>query len=126
MAVNVVASSCWLEYLAGSEIGDRVSSAVEDIGNLLVPSISIYEVFKKLLRESGEEYALKVAAHMSQGLVLDLDADLSIEAARIGVERGLPLADSIIYASAARFGATLWTQDAHFKGLPGVVFFEKA
>ncbi len=63
---------------------------------------------------------------MSQGLVLDLDADLSIEAARIGVERGLPLADSIIYASAARFGATLWTQDAHFKGLPGVVFFEKA
>lgn len=124
--MNVVASSCWLEYLAGSEIGDRVSSAVEDIGNLLVPSISIYEVFKKLLRESGEEYALKVAAHMSQGLVLDLDADLSIEAARIGVERGLPLADSIIYASAARFGATLWTQDAHFKGLPGVVFFEKA
>lgn len=124
--MNVVDSSCWLEYLAGSEIGDRVSSAVEDIGNLLVPSISIYEVFKKLLRESGEEYALKVAAHMSQGLVLDLDADLSIEAARIGVERGLPLADSISYASAARFGATLWTQDAHFKGLPGVVFFEKA
>lgn len=124
--MNVVDSSCWLEYLAGSEVGDRVSSAVEDIGNLLVPSISIYEVFKKLLRESGEEFALKVAAHMSQGLVSDLDAALSIEAARIGVERGLPLADSVIYASAARYGATLWTQDARFKGLPGVVLFEKA
>jgi hypothetical protein len=67
--VKVVDSSCWPEYLAGSEIGDRVSSAVEDTGNLLVPSISIYEVLKKLLCESGEDYALKVAAHMSQGLV---------------------------------------------------------
>ena len=120
-AANVVDSSGWLEYFAGSTRADQFAAAIEDAANLLVPVISIYEVFKKVLRDRGENDALQVASVMQSGRVIDLDTALAMEAARYT----LPLADSIIYATAILNAATLWTQDEHFKDLPQVRYFPK-
>ena len=119
--VNVVDSSGWLEYFTDSDRASLFAPAIQDTENLRVPVISIYEVFKKVLRERGEDAALQVASMMQVGQVIDLDDSLVLEAARYP----LPLADSIIYASALRQGATLWTQDEHFKSLPKVRFFAR-
>lgn len=116
---NVVDSSGWLEYLVGTDRASLFAEAVEDTNNLIVPVISIYEVFKKVLRERGEDTALQVASVMQSGTVIDLDSALALEAARYS----LPLADSIIYASTMRHDAVLWTQDEHFKDLPDVRYF---
>lgn len=124
--MNIVDSSCWLEYFAGSEIGDKVAKAINDLENLIVPSITIYEVFKKLLLELDEDKALFAIAHMKQGHVIDLDADLAITAAQIGKEMKLPMADSIIYATCKKNSGVLWTQDKHFESLESVIYFEKS
>lgn len=116
---NVVDSSGWLEYLVGTDRASLFAEAIEDTNNLIVPVISIYEVFKKVLRERGEDTALQVASVMQSGTVIDLDSALALEAARYS----LPLADSIIYASTMRHDAVLWTQDEHFKDLPDVRYF---
>ena len=118
---NVVDSSGWLEYLADSERAPLFAPAIEDTENLIVPVVCIYEVFKKVLRERGEDDALQVASMMQAGRVVDLEMALALEAAR----SSLPFADSIIYAVALRHQATLWTQDEHFKDLPSVRFFSK-
>lgn len=118
---NLVDSSCWLEYFADSDQAGLFASPIEDIENLIVPTIAIYEVFKKVLRERGEDEAILIAGTMQGGHVVDLDDSLAIEAAH----HALPLADSIIYATAVRHGAVLWTQDEHFKDLPNVRFFAK-
>jgi predicted nucleic acid-binding protein len=123
--LNLVDSSCWLEYFAGSEVGDAVASAVENLQDLIVPSITIFEVFKKILLEVDEDRALLAAAHMKQGRVVDLDADLSIYAAKVGREFQLALADSIIYATALKYGCVVWSQDKHFQELPHVKYFPK-
>ncbi len=118
---NVVDSSGWLEYFADTDRAGFFARAIEDAANLFVPVISIYEVFKKVFRERGENDALQIVGMMQAGQVVDLDCSLALEAGRYG----LPLADSIIYATAMRHGATVWTQDEHFKDLPGVQFFAK-
>lgn len=118
---NIVDSSAWLEYLADTDQAEHFELALLDTANLIVPVITIYEVFKKVLREVGEGEALNVAAQMQSGEVVDLDVSLVMDAARYA----LPLADSIIYATAIHAGATLWTQDAHFEGLPHVKYFAK-
>ncbi len=118
---NVVDSSGWLEYFTDSDRAPLFASAIEDAENLFVPVISIYEVFKKVLRERGEDDALQVASMMQVGQLVDLDCALALEAAR----HPLPLADSIIYATAMHHKATLWTQDEHFKDLPNVRFFPR-
>jgi predicted nucleic acid-binding protein len=118
-AANVVDSSGWLEYFTDSDRASLFASAIEDAENLLVPVISMYEVFRKVLRERGEDDALQAASLMQAGQVIDLDSALAMEAAR----HPLPMADSIIYATAMRYDATLWTQDEHFKDLPNVRFF---
>lgn len=119
-AANVVDSSGWLEYLTDSNRAPFFAPAVEDAGNLLVPVISIYEVFKKVLRERGEDAALQVASVMQCGRLIELDSGLAFEAARYP----LPLADSLIYATAMRHEATLWTQAEHCRDLPNVRFFQ--
>jgi len=123
--MNVVDSSCWLEYFAGSAVGDAVGPVLEDLENLVVPSITIYEVFKKLLTETDEDRALLAVAHMKQGKIVELDSDLSIYSAKIGKDFKLAMADSIIYATTLKFSCKLWTQDKHFAGLTGVQYFEK-
>ena len=119
---NVVDSSGWLEYFADSDRSGFFASAIEDTDNLIVPVISIYEVFKKVFRERGEDAAIQVASMMQNGTVVDLDATLAMDAARLP----LPFADSIIYATVIQNEATLWTQDEHFKDLPGVRYLNKS
>ena len=123
--MNIVDSSCWLEYFAGSRVGDEVSSVIEDTDHLLVPSIIIYEVFKKLILELDEDKAIYAVAHMKQGHIVNLDTDLAIYAAKIGKDNKLAMADSIIYAITKKYNALLWTQDKHFKDLKSVKYFEK-
>jgi len=123
--MNLVDSSCWLEYFAGSSVGEAVASAIEDIDNLLVPTIVLYEVFKKLLTELDEDKALFAVAHMKQGHVINLDSDLAIYSASVGKEYKLAMADSIIYATNKKYNSILWTQDKHFQGLNSVKYFSK-
>jgi toxin FitB len=123
--MNIIDSSCWLEYFAGTEVGEKVAPILKNIEEVVVPSITIYEVFKKLLHELDEDRALFAIAHMKQGKVIDLDADLAVYSAQMGKELKLAMADSIIYAITKKFNATLWTQDKHFKSLDLVKYFEK-
>lgn len=119
--LNVVDSSAWLEYLFDTPEAAPFAAAIEDTAHLIVPVITLYEVFRKVHRTHGEDAALQVAAQMQQGQLINLDEGLALEAAKLA----LPLADSLIYATALRFEATLWTQDQHFDGLAGVRYFAK-
>jgi len=123
--MNLVDSSCWLEFFAGSTVGELVSEPIENTRQLIVPAIVIYEVFKKLLAEVGEDNAIMALAHMKQGKVVDLDSALAIQAAKIGFENKLALADSIIYATALQHDCLLWTQDKHFENMAHVRYFKK-
>lgn len=115
---NVVDSSGWLEYFADGPNADFFEPVIGEEDSLVVPSISIYEVFKRLLAEpDGEQIGLSVVAAMQRGLMADLDAELALDAARISRETRLPMADSIMLATARAHGATLWTQDADFEGI---------
>ncbi len=120
--MNVVDSSAWLEYFVDGPNAAYFAKAIEDLDNLLVPSITIYEVFKKVLLERGEELALQVVAQMKLGRLIALNDDLAINAARLSSDHKLPMADSVILASAQEYDAWVWTQDDHFKGLPKVNF----
>ena len=124
--MNVVDSSGWLEYLAAAPNADFFAGAIEATSELLVPTISLYEVFKRVLQQRDEGDALQAVALMQQGRVVDLSAPLSLSAAHLSVQHRLPMADSIMLATARVHEATLWTQDADFEGLPGVRFKAKA
>jgi predicted nucleic acid-binding protein len=117
----VLDSSCWLEYLADTPRADLFAPAVEAPERLVVPVLTVYEVIKKLMRESGEEAATAALALMQQSEVVEIGLPLAMDAAL----NGLPLADSLIYATARHRDAELWTQDAHFEGLAGVRYFPK-
>lgn len=117
---NVVDSSGWLEYFADTGRAEFYAAAIEDTENLIVPTISVFEVFRKVLRGRGENEALQAAAAMQAGTLIDLEVSLALSAARLP----LPLADSIIYQTALQHRATLWTQDEHFRDMPGVRFLK--
>lgn len=117
----VLDTSCWLEYLARTDRAPLYAEWAERPQDLVVPVLTIYEVFKKVAREQGKDLALRVAGFMQLGRVIDIDLSLTLSASL----NGLPMADSLIYATAQAHGATLWTQDAHFEGLPGVRYFPK-
>ena len=117
----VLDSSCWLEYLADTPRADLFAPAVEAPERLVVPVLTVYEVIKKLMRESGEEAATAALALMQQSEVVEIGLPLAMDAAL----NGLPLANSLIYATARHHDAELWTQDAHFEGLVGVRYFPK-
>ena len=123
--MNVVDSSAWLSYFAGDQNSSSFAVPIENIAELLVPSITITEVFKNILRQRDEGDALAAIAHMEQGQIIPLDSGLAIDAATFGVQHKLPLADSIIFATAQKYKAQLWTQDRDFEGLQGVKFFPK-
>ena len=123
--MNLVDSSGWLEYFADGPQADFFARAVEATDNLLVPTVCLVEVFKRILAQRGEAAALQAAALMGQGRIVELDFALALSAAKVGYECKLPLADSIILATARAHHATLWTQDADFEGLDGVRFIKK-
>lgn len=123
--MNVVDSSAWLEYFTDGPNADFFSAPIEDFKTLIVPTISLYEIFKKVLSDRGEAEAFKAIAQMKQGRVVDLDEDTAFSAARISIDCHIPMADSIVLATAKAHKAKLWTQDEHFNGMPGVAFHEK-
>ena len=120
--MNVVDSSAWLEYFANGPNAAFFAPAIEKTSELVVPSLTIYEVFKRVLQQRDEGDALQAVAVMEQGSVIDLDASLALIAARTSVEHRLPLADSVVLATARTHDAVLWTQDADFKGMAWVEY----
>ena len=118
--MNIVDSSGWLEYFAGGPNADFFAPAVEAVDELVVPTVSLYEVFKRVFQQRGEGDALQAVALMQQGLVVELSAPIALDAARTSAELGVPMADSMILATARAHLATLWTQDSDFEGIDGV------
>ena len=118
--MNVVDSSGWLEFFAGGSNAGFFAGALQATDELVVPVVSVYEVFKRVLAQRGEGAALQAVALMQQGTVIDLTASAAMDAARLSVEVGLPMADAMILSTAREHGAILWTQDAHLQGLDGV------
>jgi predicted nucleic acid-binding protein len=123
--MNVVDSSGWIEYFINGRYATFFNSPIRDTDNLLVPTICLYEVFKRILLELGEDEALQVTGIMSLGTVVELNRNIAIHAANISMELKLAMADSIILATTRANNAILWTQDVHFKGLDGVKYIEK-
>ncbi|GAB4408244.1 MAG: hypothetical protein Fur0044_01490 [Anaerolineae bacterium] len=123
--MNVVDSSGWLEYLADTPNAEFFAPAIEDIEKLVVPVITLYEIFKRVYQQRGEDDALKAVALMMQGRVIDLDAGLALSAAKLSQDLSIPLADSLILATARAYQATLWTQDEHFKDIAEVQYIAK-
>ena len=123
--MNVVDSSGWLEYFSDSENAVFFAPAIEATEQLLIPAICIYEVFKRILQQRGLLAAQASVGDMLSAQVIDLDSSLALSAAKISVELKLPMADSITLATARVNNAILWTQDEHFKGLPGVKYVGK-
>ena len=124
--MNLIDSSAWLEYFAGGTQAHRVAAAIENVARVLVPTIVLVEVTRRVMQQRDEDAALQVAAVLHQGQVVPLDSGIALSAAHFGVVHKLPLADSIIFATAKQFDATIWTFDADFKGLPGVKYFAKS
>ena len=123
--MNLVDSSGWLEYFADGPNANFFSRPIQDLGKLVVPTLSIFEVFKRILQQRGEGDALQAIAVMQQASVVELTSPLALDAARLSLETHLPMADSIILATARAFGAMLWTQDADFKDIEQVQYIEK-
>ena len=123
--MNVVDSSGWLEYFADDVNAPFFAPIIEATDQLIVPSITLYEVFKRVLILRGEELALQVIALMMRGRVVDLDVTLALESAKLSASLKLPMADSVILSTAYSTGATLWTQDSDLAGLPGVQYILK-
>ena len=123
--MNIVDSSGWIEYIADDANASFFEPPIIDSEKLIIPTICLYEVFKRVLQEFGEERALDAMGIMSLGTVVDLDRQIAIHAARLSNELKLAMADSIILTTVQAYGATLWTQDEHFKGMIGVRYKEK-
>lgn len=123
--MNIVDSSGWLEYFSGGPNSGQFFTPLQDPSSLIVPTITIYEVFKVVLREAGENEALQSIAAMQKGTVVDLTASIAMKAAKLSLQYNLPMADSIIFATANTYKCVIWTQDSDFEKLPGVNFYPK-
>ena len=123
--MNMVDSSGWLEYFADGPNANFFAPAIEKTSELVVPTVSIFEVFKRMRLQKGNDAALKAVTAMMQGQVIELDSALALSAARLSGDLGIPMADSMILATAQAFDAELWTQDADLKGIEKVRYIEK-
>lgn len=123
--MNIVDSSGWLEYFADGPKASSFEKPLQDLENLIVPTICLYEVFKVVLRERSENDALQAIALMKQGKIVDLTAEISLEAAKISFDNKIPMADSIVLATAWTYEATIWTMDSDFEKFSGVKYFSR-
>jgi len=123
--MNVVDSSAWLEFFADGPNAAAFAKPIEATRSLIVPTLSLFEVFKRVSQQRSEDEALRAIATMEQGRVVDLDRATALEAARLAIEHRIAMADSVMLATAQRHRATLWTQDADFEGLPGVKYLAR-
>lgn len=120
--MNVVDSSAWLEYFASGPNAGFFAKAIEDTQQLIVPTLSLFEVFKRVLEQRGEGDALQAVAVMRQGMVVDLDGAIVLRGAKLSLEYRLPMAGSVMLATARSYDATVWTQDADFENVLGVQY----
>jgi predicted nucleic acid-binding protein len=120
--MNIVDSSAWLEYLAAGANANYFAEAIENTAELLVPTLCLYEVFKRIIQQRSENEALQVIAVMQQGKIIDMDTTIALSAAQISIDHQLPMADSVILATARLNSAVLWTQDSHFEGIANVKY----
>src|SRR6267154_1695164 len=123
--MNVVDSSAWLEYFADGPNAGEFAKPIEAARSLIVPTLSLFEVFKRVSQQRSEDAALRAIAIMEQGRVVDLDRATALEAARLTIAHRIAMANSVMLATAQRHRATLWTQDSDFNGLPGVKYLTK-
>jgi len=123
--MNIVDSSGWLEYFADGPNADFFAPAVENVSELLVPSISLYKVFKRVLQQRTEGDALQAVATMMQGEVIALDERVALDAARLSLELKMPMANSVILTTARLHGAVVWTQDSDLEGVEGVEYIKR-
>ena len=123
--MNVVDSCGWLEYFSDGPNAEKFAEPILKTSSLIVPTLSMYEVFKVALREKGEDAALLAVAAMKQGREVGLDSNLAILAAKTSFDLKIPMADAIILATARYYQATLWTQDDDFAGISEVNYFTK-
>jgi toxin FitB len=123
--MNVVDSSAWLEYLADGPNATVFARPIETTRLLVVPTLSLFEVFKRVSQERNEDEALRAVALMEQGRVVDLDRATALEAARLSIQHRIAMADAIMLATASRNQAMLWTQDSDFKGIAGAKYYPK-
>ena len=123
--MNIVDSSGWLAYFADEPNAKHFLGPLSDSALLVVPTVTICEVFKVILRETSENEALQAVVAMQKGTVVDLNAPLAIAASKLSLEHNLPMADSVILATAQEFKAILWTQDSDFKNISKVKYFPK-
>ena len=123
--MNLVDSSGWLEYFADGKNADFFVSSIEDTENLMVSTINIYEVYKKVLREKDEESAIQAVALMQNSRIIDVDTSISLTAAKLSYDLKIPMADSLILSTARLYNAVLWTQDSDFENIPNVKYKNK-
>ncbi len=123
--MNVVDSSGWLEFFGNGPNADAFVAPIKAMNELIVPSITLYEVYKVMNRQRGVQFALRATSAMRRGTVIDLTTDLAIASAEVSLGNSLPMADSIILATARAYDATLWTQDADFAKIPGVKYIAR-
>jgi predicted nucleic acid-binding protein len=123
--MHIVDTSGWLEYFADSPQARHFAAAVEDTEHLLVPAVIVYEVFKKVALAFDENRALQAIGQLKQGRVVNVDEAIAIYAGKLSLEKKLPMADALIYATAVLHGATVYTQDARFEGLAQVRYFRR-
>lgn len=123
--MNVVDSCGWLEYFADGSNADFFAPALEATDTLIVPTLCVFEVCKRVALQRGEAAARQAAEFMGRGQIVGLDADTALAAALYSAEHRLPMADSIILHTAWKFDATLWTQDVDLQDHPGVNYRRK-
>lgn len=123
--MNVVDSSGWLEFFAEGPNASSFAHPIQDVSRLLVPVVTLTEVFKRILQQRDKPSALEAVGHMMQGEVVPFTSELALEAGRLGHSLKIPLADSLILATVHQYNAILWTQDADFKTIPGVRYIPK-
>jgi predicted nucleic acid-binding protein len=123
--MNIVDSSGWLAYFADDPQAKHFHKPLNDPSSLVVPTITLYEVFKVVLRETTENEALQAIAAMQKGKIVDLTPSLAISASKLSLEHSLPMADSIIFATARDYEAVVWSLDSDFKNFKGVRYFPK-
>lgn len=120
--MNLVDTSGWIEYFFGGQNASHFARPIARTKDLLVPTICLYEVFKKIHQVADEAKALQAVAHMKQGRVVPVTEEIALKAALLSLKHKLPMADSLIYATAQLSGAVVWTQDEDFQDLPDVKY----
>jgi len=123
--MNIIDSSGWLEYFSDGPNAHSFLEPLNDTAALIVPVITIYEVFKVVLRESTESEALQAVAAMQKGQIVDLNAQIAMNASKLSLQYNLPMADSIILATAQAYKCIIWTQDADFQNIEHVKYFSE-